>query len=415
MSATLNFGSEQLSSMELYSLQLQKAVADFTDFDSVTKAYVDDKVLQAKQELTDGASSALDTFRELEDYLTTSGVAGGLVEQIAALSASIASEIARAEGAESSLQASLEDEVSRATGVENALQSEVDTTQVALGTNAVGQYQQSQASNYIASATSFKSADELLDAQIKVNELAVVAEEERAAAAETALQASINTLSTQQSGDNSTVEASLTAEIVRATDRENQIQGEVADEIKRATAAEATIQTALDAQTTKQASDKATADADRTRLQEELDIQESKQGTEHQANVDRLDGHDGDISGLNANIESETSRAEDAEGALQTELDNQKTKQDDQHSDNAMRLDTHDNDIQVLQDRPHDGANGGFGIQHVAGGSDNKYIYFSTKWRLHGSSDGTRLVFEYNKGDDVTPNFVSAVPFISHA
>jgi len=571
--------------MELYSLQLQKAVADFTDFDSVTKAYVDDKVAQAKQELTDGASTALDTFKELEDYLTASGVAGGLVEQINALSTSIADEQARATGVEATLTSDLAAEISRAQGVENALQSEVDTTQVALGTNAVGQYQQSQASHYIVTATSFKSADELLDAQVKVNADAISAEEVRALAAEDALQADVNAKDASVRSDFASADA---VEQARAVAEEARIEGKVDDEKARAEGAEATLQANidalsvgqssdnaaqsaeaagikyasfgtdntepygelgykyvadagnhyydgatgeptlathvniidnkvyearsalgtfntsgdglyfglpnpkflrsdpeakstiaenatealiniathfeaetettlsdraairaefaqadadektraeaaealnradfeaadlaiqgdLDAQKAKQAGDKSNADADRVRIQGELDAQKGKQQSEHDANVSRLDGLDGDVAGLNTGLADETARAEGAEGALQGELDDQKSKQDGEHQENVGRLDGHDGDIQQLQDRPHDGANGGFGIQHDdANPGDNKYMYFSQKWRLYGKSDGSRLIFEYNKGDDVTPNWVSAVPFVSH-
>ena len=46
---SLNFDDDgQLGSMELYGLKLQKVVADFTEFDAITKKYVDDKVEQAK-------------------------------------------------------------------------------------------------------------------------------------------------------------------------------------------------------------------------------------------------------------------------------------------------------------------------------------------------------------------------------
>jgi len=245
--------------MELYSLQLQKAVADFTDFDSVTKAYVDDKVAQAKQELTDGASTALDTFKELEDYLTASGVAGGLVEQINALSTSIADEQARATGVEATLTSDLAAEISRAQGAENALQGEVDATQVALGTNAVGQYQQSQASNYIATASSFKSADELLDAQAKVNADAITAEEVRALAAEAALQADVDAKDASVRAD---FEAADTAEQTRAVAEEARIEAKVDAETTRAVGAEATLQANIDALSAGQSSDNAAAQAE---------------------------------------------------------------------------------------------------------------------------------------------------------
>ena len=81
--ASLNFDDDgQLGSMELYGLKLQKVVADFTEFDAITKKYVDDKVEQAKSELTNGASEALNTFKELEDYLKDSDVSDGLTLDI---------------------------------------------------------------------------------------------------------------------------------------------------------------------------------------------------------------------------------------------------------------------------------------------------------------------------------------------
>ena len=567
MSVSLNFDTEQLSSMELYSLQLQKVIADFTDFDAVTKAYVDDKVAQAKQELTDGASSALDTFKELEDYLTNSGVAGGLVEQINALSSAVAAEQARATGVESGLQTSLNDEISRATAKENALQSEVDATQVALGTNAVGAYQQSQASNYIATASSFKSADELLDAQLKVNADAIEAEQKRAYDEEQELQADIIAREALVRQDFASEDAK---ERTRAEGEESRIEAKVDAEISRAEGAEATLQASINSLTETQSSDNsalATEDAkikwavfgdnqysdfgdlkyrydavegnhyyagttgdptlahhvneldrnlyyastalgplnshrldfglpspvylrddpsqnfsvaqtavdafkninkhfeseknstladrtairsefasadsviqgdldtykgtqagvnseaktDRERIQTELDAQKTKQASEHKTNSDRLSGHDADISDLNSNLSAETTRAEEAESQIITDLNNQITKQDNDYKENSGRLDGHnsrlnghDDDIKQLIDRPHDAVNGGFGIQHVEGSLENKYLYFSKSWRLLGSSDGKRLVFEYNKGDDVNEHWVAAVPFISH-
>ena len=58
----LNFGDDQLSSMQLYSLQHQKLVGEFSEFDSVSKAYVDQMIAEAKAQLIGGASSALDSF-----------------------------------------------------------------------------------------------------------------------------------------------------------------------------------------------------------------------------------------------------------------------------------------------------------------------------------------------------------------
>jgi hypothetical protein len=192
--ASLNFDDDgQLGSMELYSLQLQKIVADFDDFDAVTKAYVDSKVSQAKQELTDGASEALNTFKELEDYLKDSGTAGGLVEQISALSTQIATEASRAGTEEGKLDArvtSLENDTTSANGI-SGVQSELDATQQGAGLDLDGSYVADSARNYISGATSLKSADALLDSAVK-------AEVDRASVAEQGLASSLATAANER-------------------------------------------------------------------------------------------------------------------------------------------------------------------------------------------------------------------------
>ena len=176
----LNFDDDgQLGSMELYSLQLQKIVADFDDFDAVTKAYVDSKVSQAKSELTGGASEALDTFKELEDYLTASGTAGGLVEQINALSSQISAEASRAGTEEGKLDArvtSLENDTTNANDI-SGVQDELDATQQGAGLDLDGSYVADSARNYISGATSLKSADALLDSALKTEADRAIAEE----------------------------------------------------------------------------------------------------------------------------------------------------------------------------------------------------------------------------------------------
>jgi hypothetical protein len=183
----------QLGSMELYSLQLQKIVADFTDFDAVTKAYVDSKVEQAKTDLTDGASAALDTFKELEDYLTSSGTAGGLVEQISALSSQISAEASRAGTAEGGLDSrvsALENDTTSANGI-SGVQTELDATQQGAGLDLDGSYVADSARNYISGATSLKSADALLDSAVK-------AEVDRASVAEQGLASSLATAANER-------------------------------------------------------------------------------------------------------------------------------------------------------------------------------------------------------------------------
>jgi hypothetical protein len=518
------YDSSQLSSMELYSLKLQKVIADFTEFDAVSRAYVDDKVSQAKQELTDGASSALDTFKELEAYLTNAGVADGLVQQLNALSTSITEEQSRASGEETRIEGLVTAEASRATAAENALQSEVDATQVALGTNALGQYQASQASHYLSTATSFKGADDLLDAQVKANADAVVAEQTRAYNAEQGIVSDINTREGSIRADFATADAN---ERTRAEGEEARIEALVTAEASRATSAENALQTSINNLSSTQNSNNtaqsaesagilyATFGTDNTigdeltgyryvadagnhfydgttgepvmathikNLDESLyytreaigsitssgrlqfssplpkyissnpdqpllgiardviegftNINNNFEAEVNSTSTDRanirsefaaedaliqgdLDAHKATQAGVNSTatsdrariqgeLDDEKSRAEGVESKLQSDLTSQVNKQ-------QVDYDKHEGDIQDLHDLPHDGANGGFNIQHDdLNPQDNKYIYFSKRWRLHGSSDGSRLIFEFNKGDDITPNFVSAVPFISH-
>jgi hypothetical protein len=190
---SINFDDEQLGSMELYGLRLQKVVDDFTEFDAITKAYVDTQVAQAKQQLTNGASDALDTFKELEDYLTNSGTAGGLVDQIAALSAQITAEANRAGTAEGSLDTrvtALENDTTSATGI-STVQSELDATQHGAGLDLDGAYVAEAGRNYISSATSLKSADALMDSALKT-------EVDRATAAEQGLASSLATAANER-------------------------------------------------------------------------------------------------------------------------------------------------------------------------------------------------------------------------
>ena len=169
--STVNFQIQpdddtHLSSMELYGVRLQKIIDDFTEFDAVTKAYVDDKVLKAKQELTDGASDALDTFKELEEYLTNHpDLAGGIAEQINALSAAITAEATRASGIESGLASrvtAIEQDTTSADDI-SGVQDELNLTQTGAGLDHNGTYVAEDGRNYISGATSLKSADALLD------------------------------------------------------------------------------------------------------------------------------------------------------------------------------------------------------------------------------------------------------------
>jgi aspartate ammonia-lyase len=58
-------------------------------------------------------------------------------------------------------------EASTRASADSALQAELDATQVGAGLNTNGSYSAPTSSNYLASATSLKNADSLLDTQLK--------------------------------------------------------------------------------------------------------------------------------------------------------------------------------------------------------------------------------------------------------
>lgn len=72
---------------------------------------------------------------------------------------------------------------------DHELQVELDATQTGAGLGAGGAYTANGVANYIAAATSLKDADDKLDAAIKVNELAIAAEEARAIGEEARIEA----------------------------------------------------------------------------------------------------------------------------------------------------------------------------------------------------------------------------------
>lgn len=445
---SLNFDTEQLSSMELYSLQLQKAVGDFTIFDAVTRAYVDQKVSQAKTELTNGASTALDTFKELEDYLTASGVAGGLVEQISALSAAVSSEITRAQGVESGLTSSV-----------SALQSEVDASQIGAGLNSSGAYVVEASRNYISAATSLKSADALLDsalyAQVFKQESEQKASVSDRAAIRTEFKSADDALDLRIDGLASGSTQAVTDEAKARADADSALSGRIVDlesdpttqaevdsvasnltsEVERAGQAESNLGVRIDDLSTTDVSEGSNQYYTDNRVKiaqvhsyekynydsssREAPIEATTAYALSQVNAEFDDMRTKQNQNVSA-IGDEVVRAGTAEGALAGRID----QNDGKHAGHSSALASHDttlgeheakhtsheSDIQGLGERPYGGA--GFDVQH--NGTDDKYLYFSSKWRLHGSVDGKRLIFEYNKGDDITPNFVSAVPFISH-
>ncbi len=97
---------------------------------------------------------------------------------------------------------------------DQAIQAELDASQASMGLEDDGSYVAKQDAHYIAAASSMKGADELLDAALKVEELARIAadsaEETRALAAEAVLQGNIDDEETRALA----AEAGLAADIV---------------------------------------------------------------------------------------------------------------------------------------------------------------------------------------------------------
>jgi hypothetical protein len=435
-----NYDGSQLGSMELYNLKLQKIVSAYTEFDAVSKAYVDSKIY----DITDGLSAdgILNTIKEINNYLTDNTVADGLVNQLNALQSEISAEQTRAVGVESSLSTRLDAlEADATTGADvSAVQTELNDTQTGAGLDHNGSYHQSVAANYINTATNLKDADDLLDSALKT-------ESDRAVSAEGTLTSNLNMEIFNRETGQASLQSSLASEITRATQAEEAIQNalnvvdarevanrESADADRLAirndfASADGVVQADLDAHKASQEGVNSNADNERVRIEGDLDAQKIKQAGEHQANVDRLDAHDGDISGLAADIFTEQSNRQNADTAISDELNIQKGKQNSEHNENVGRLDGHDGDIQDLQNDKFDKVGGevsgdaqfesnvGFNIQHGTvdeyANGNGKFLYFSQRWRMYGKSDGSRLVFEYNSGSQENANWKPAVPFIS--
>lgn len=312
---SLNFDTDgQLGSMELYSLQLQKIVADFTDFDAVTKAYVDTKVLQAKQELTDGASSALDTFRELEDYLTASGVAGGLVEQINALSTQITAEASRAGTEEGKLDA-------RITSLETSsvsanLQTELDSTQTGAGLDHNGSYVTDPTKHYIQTASSLYEADSWLDYHLKEEEKK---REEETGSLRTDLDAQVSSQQATQAQVDADL-ASIQSDITTATADRVAIRSEFGT-------ADTTLQSNIDAEATS----RATAD---TTLQANIDAEATARVTAVNDEINARFAADSALqTSIDAEVAARTAAVTELENSVNTDFDTMQASLDTVESD----------------------------------------------------------------------------------
>ena len=122
----LSFGSNQKASLEAYQVQLQKNKDLFSAYDAITKEYCDFKVLQAKNEVLGGASSAYDTLKEIENYLgSNDSLSSALLSSIQSTAAALATEKARAESVEANLSLRITDEQKAREMADNTLTASV--------------------------------------------------------------------------------------------------------------------------------------------------------------------------------------------------------------------------------------------------------------------------------------------------
>jgi len=111
MSVELNFGQpDQLAKLEVYEVRLQKLWSDLTQYDAVSRDYVDIKLGQAISDLVGfGTPEALNTLKEISDVIKSEE--GKTVEQILSM-------IGTAAGKISTLETSSSDHSSRISSLE---------------------------------------------------------------------------------------------------------------------------------------------------------------------------------------------------------------------------------------------------------------------------------------------------------
>lgn len=470
MSLSLNFDSygrlpddpdydgSQLGSMELYNLKIQKLKDVFTDYDAVTKKYVDGKI----DDLLNGAGTAYDTLREIEKVIngTDQNVVGGMLKEIADLSGAVATEKTRAEGIEGGLAtriATLESDPTTGASV-TAVQNEVDRIEAGAGLSTDGNYTPNPSSNYLSLASSLKDADDKLDAQLK-------SEVGRATAAEstnaTNLSNHITTYETdhkQNDQDKNDIGQRIT-DLTTENISEDPLNLYYTDQrVKNASVhsyeyfnaerqydapVEVSVETAFSAIKTELQGIHSKEDTDDTRhgdLTVSLNTVAGTVTTERSRAIGAENALSGRVEvfeeGLNnGNVPGSEYYVENL--SVQGVVDDLRGAIDYVNGERA----TNSNNIAGLADDKYDKEGGAISgdatfeakinlrgeanfennvnlqVQHANQdetiNGTGKYLYFSDKWRMYGKSDGSRLVFEYNSGTQETANWKSAVPFIS--
>ena len=113
---------------------------------------------------------------------------------------------------------------------------------------------------------------------------------------------------------------------------------------------------------------------------------------------DALGGDENAAVTLTGKVTAEQQRAEDAERVLREDLaaEVQRAQNEEatllKHTNGVHTGKLESEDIEI---------------------KPSKHLYFGDKWRINGSSDGTQLLFQFNSSTTTTPNWVTAVPFIT--
>lgn len=219
------------------------------------------------------------------------------------------------------------------------LQAEIDATQAGAGLQTDGTYLANAGSNYLAAATTLQDADNKLDAQAKVLEDAINAEEVARIDADDALDVRVTDLEDAvdgATGDLTLLDTEVKTDLVSAI---NEVHTDVDAEATRAQAAEAGIQgtiTALKDGSVSTIQDLNDADAlITTNLNQEISDRQAAVLAEQTAreNADSAinstitalkDGSTSTIKNLDDAIAAETARATGAEDAINTTITNMK-------------------------------------------------------------------------------------------
>ena len=232
----------------------------------------------------------------------TTDVKSNLVAAINEVDANSDAEAARATAAENTLTTAVNTEISDRTNADTAIQTELDNTQVGAGLETNGDYTADAATNYIATATSLKNADKLLDTQAKAQADNLAAEITRATTAE-------NTNATN-----------LTQEVTDRTNADSAIQAELDATQTGAGLAESGAYTAnTDANYISNAVTLADAD---NKLDAQVKVNTDAIAAEEAARIAADTTLQGNIDTTNTNLTQEVSDRTNADTALDTRITN---------------------------------------------------------------------------------------------